>query len=183
MVDLNYLRFRRFVEELAREERTSAEMVLEPLGLMVQPDGGNFDYWCTPVNSVTFAATGGDGVHFGLLDADTLPTTPVVMTVPMTDAPNLVLADDFHGFLRLGYHAGFFFLEQFVYDWDDAVLIHGREGDGWGDRERRLLARLRAEFGLEPVADVSAQIRGAHDAHARQLRLPDQEAWNRRHPG
>ncbi len=44
----------------------------------------NFGYWCTPSNSITFATTGGDGVHYGLLDIGSgfNDESPVVMTVP-----------------------------------------------------------------------------------------------------
>ena len=179
MNDLFYARFRRFAEEIARERRTSLEAALDPIGLMLRSEGTNFDYWCTPTNTITVAATGGDGVHFGLL-VDPSGASPVVMTVPMTDDPNLVVAPDFHSFLRLGYHAGFF-LEQFVYDWNAAVAIHGREGDGWGDRERRLIEKLRARFELAPVPDVGTQIRHAHETYGHRLVLPNREDWDRRH--
>jgi hypothetical protein len=181
MGDLTYVRFRRLAAELARGKRTSIEMVFEPIGLMVQPEGERFDYWCTPTNSVTFACTGGDGVHFGHLLVETRPASPVVMTVPMTDTPNLVIASDFHDFLRLGYYAGFFSLEQFVYNWDEAVAIHTRDNDEWGDWERTLLQRLRTEFALEPFADISAQIRETHEAHAASLEIPILEEWNAKH--
>ena len=40
----------------------------DPIGLILLGRLQSFDYWCTPSNSITFATTGGDGVHYGLLD-------------------------------------------------------------------------------------------------------------------
>ena len=176
-----FARFRRFVTALARETRTSEEVVLAPTGLIIQPEGTNRDLWCTPVNSTTFAATGGDNVHFGLLRVAEAAAAPVVMTVPMAEQPNLVLADDFVSFLSLGYHVGFFFLEQFVYDWDEAVEIHAGRREKPAARELRLLERLREEFDLQPIANPEALIRAAHDRHAGAIVLPDREEWDRRH--
>jgi len=181
IADLAYERFRRFAGELAREMGTTVEMVFEPIGLMLQPEGSRFDYWCTPTNSVTFAGTGGDGVHFGRLLPDAGAVVPVVMSVPTNDVANLVVAADFMGFLRLGYHRGFFALEQFVYDWEDAVEIHSRPDVDQERQERLLLEPLRAEFALEPPADIAASIKAADEAHSNRLVVPDFDEWCAKH--
>jgi hypothetical protein len=46
---------------------------------------------------------------------------PVVMTVPMSDRHNVVIAENLGEFLSIGFHVGWFSLEQIVYDPDEAV--------------------------------------------------------------
>jgi len=43
----------------------------DPIGLILLGKLENLEYWCTPTNSITFASTGGDGVHYGLLRGQT----------------------------------------------------------------------------------------------------------------
>src|SRR5690349_5505060 len=45
----------------------------------------NVGYRNTPLNTSTFASTGGDGIHYGLIHVGDQPTeqSPVVMTVPI----------------------------------------------------------------------------------------------------
>ena len=89
--------------------------LLGELGLFIHDELGRWTYPDTPMNSVTFASTGGDGVHFGVLT--TLVSDgqdgPVVMTVPLKG--NVVIAESVREFLELGYHHGWFHLEQLAY--------------------------------------------------------------------
>lgn len=39
----------------------------DPIGLILFKDVACWNYWCTPTNTLTFATTGGDGVHYGIL--------------------------------------------------------------------------------------------------------------------
>lgn len=125
----------------------------------------------TPRNSVTFASTGGDGVHYGfLLRGSAIDEgSPVVMTVPMADQPNRVVGRDLRHFLGLGMRSGYFALEQLQYDFEatvaaldrgDFVVLDSRERRaletiadvlvvrGWTDHGAEL-ATLEAEFGAE----------------------------------
>ena len=60
---------------------------MEEIGLLLHSKSARTAYWCTPVNVVTFASTGGDGVHFSLLDLGdgAGDSSPVVMTVRVAD--------------------------------------------------------------------------------------------------
>src|SRR4051812_10143774 len=71
----------------------------------------NYGYESTPTNTVTFATTGGDGVHFGLLTDARLSEQPIVMTVPMV-SKNIILADTLDEFFGLGFYNGWLPLEQ-----------------------------------------------------------------------
>jgi hypothetical protein len=179
--DLTYLRFRDCAADLARASGTTVAEVFEPIGLILLPDGSHYDYLCTPVNSVTFATTGGDGVHFGFLLIEQCRQMPVVMTVPMSDAYNLVIAEDFQEFLRLGYHAGYFALEQFIYEPEWAARFHSRDDPEMGPDEKILLAHLREQFQLEPLPDIGSRVQEVHRGYAQCLRLQDFEEWTKKH--
>ncbi|QUL39144.1 hypothetical protein [Erythrobacter sp. JK5] len=97
--------------------------VAERLGLLftvrLQPPG----YDATPRNCLTFAGTGGDGVHFGYLRMDGTPldSSPIVMTVPSARHPNRVVGRTLRHFLSFGRYSGFFTLEQLQYDYARTV--------------------------------------------------------------
>lgn len=134
--------------------------------------------WCddTPKNGHIFATTGGDSVHFCLLEVAGRITedSPVVMVVPCnSNAPHLVVGDTLRDFLSLGSTIGYFFLEQLVYDFDktlgylfdyDAFLRHNYFGGEPPEEDledlaahRALLATLSGEFGLSPWLDTNAK--------------------------
>lgn len=128
----------------------------DPVGLILLAPPRNYDYWCTPLNSLTFATTGGDGVHFGILavDGEFTDFSPTVMTVPMCDTPNVIVGANLKEFLALGCRLGYFGLEQLVYnrratlreleltDFDSEI----------GQSEKTLLRRIASTFNLEPWA-------------------------------
>ncbi len=135
--------------------------------------------WCedTPRNGHIFATTGGDSVHFCLLEVagELTDGSPVVMVVPcFSDAPRLVVGDSLRDFLALGCTIGYFFLEQLVYDFDktldylfdyDAFIRHNYIGQEPPDEEdiedlaarRALLTALSSEFSLSPWPDARAR--------------------------
>lgn len=53
----------------------------EPVGLILFAPPRNGGYWCTPVNALSFATTGGDGVHYSLLAVEGRVTdfSPVII--------------------------------------------------------------------------------------------------------
>lgn len=88
-------------------------------------------YFCTPLNTTCFAATGGDGVHYSILEIST-DIQPVVMTVPMNFGPsirdyNRILAENLSEFLSLGYYNGWFALEQCCYAPEAAISYFAGE--------------------------------------------------------
>lgn len=131
----------------------------DTLGLIPAADLKPSGYEATPANCRPFAWTGGDGVHFSLMDVGEGygDRSPVVMTVPMNfDAPSLVLGRDLSEFLALGLSSGYFVLEQLSYDGEGmlADLASGARAAGLSDDDRAALAILREAFGLRPWADL-----------------------------
>ena len=110
------------------------------------------DYFCTPLNTLTFATTGGNGVHFGILvdDARHSLNGPVIMTVPMADEKNIILAEDLSEFFSIGYYAGWFALEGLVYDREDTIDWFAHANDQMSEEELRFLDLVKTRLALEP---------------------------------
>jgi hypothetical protein len=146
------------------------------LNLEIPPKkAGN--YWCTPEKALTFATTGGDGVHYSYLSSDELPpgVVPVVMTVPMnfTDA-NVVLAESIDEFLGLGYHVGWFSLEQVVYEPESVPDYFAQPDPDHDEDETARLEFLRSELGIKPVALSLKRIAKLTKRYASFLVVPDE---------
>lgn len=123
---------------------------------------GTSGYWCTPSNALTFATTGGDGVHYSLLAIGDEFTdfSPVVMTVPCCDTPNVVVGANLREFLALGCRYGYFGLEQLVYDRRGTLeeLRLARFSPDSGPDERNLLRSLSSTFRLSPWSRPSQRL-------------------------
>jgi len=141
-------------DELHSDQASEWNGFFEPIGLILHGELKSYDYWCTPTNSVTFARTGGDGVHYGLLDIGQgfSDSSPVVMTVPMCDDPNTIVGATLLEFLALGCRQGYFSLEEILYQHEAeiAALDSGAFDDGAGDDEIRMLTSISSQFDLKP---------------------------------
>lgn len=136
----------------------------------------NEGYWCTPTNSLTFATTGGDGVHYGLLSINSEFTdlSPVVMTVPMCDTPNTIVGANLKEFLALGCRYGYFALEQLVYDKDATLkeLELARFDPEYAQHERDLLQRISSTFNLKPWQNPAERLQQLQARFAPEVQLP-----------
>lgn len=137
-------------------------MFLRPLALRRGKPGG---YFCSPVNTVSFADTGGDGSHFSFLVRDLRidSDSPIVLTAPANSCDEIrILARNFQLFLRLGLRRGFFAMEQFAYDPKQALHVYGTPdwqptesshfsvGYVPNEREERVLSFVAKELNLKP---------------------------------
>jgi hypothetical protein len=148
--------------------------------------------WCddTPKNGHIFAHTGGDRVHFCLLEVAGQLTeeSPVVMVVPCNpDEPRLVVGDTLRDFLALGCTIGYFFLEQLVYDFDETIgylfdynaFMRYNYPGGKPPKEdledlaahQALLAALSREFGLGPWLNARAKFDALQKKWSSQIKL------------
>jgi hypothetical protein len=159
--------------------------VFDPIGLnLIRPLKQEL-YESTPKNSMSFATTGGDGVHFSFvqLNGEIVDHSPIVMTVPMNfGSENLIVGADFEDFLCLGCEVGFFFLEQLTYSDSkaDALywLSHPEEwftnliGDLNNiDINKNLLKLLRTEFDLRPWDNIEKKLLSLEDEYLPLLEL------------
>ncbi len=158
-------------DEEARLTGENPSMVFDPIGLLLERPPKRYEYESTPANALTFAHTGGDGVHYSLLDLGEGPSdaSPVVMTVPMNpDEPNVIVGRDLHDFLCLGCRTGYFALEQLTYDRSGTVAWlqapdPSQIEDLWFEgapsgRQRHLLDLFVRSFRLTPWDGVAEHL-------------------------
>ena len=138
------------------------DFYIEGLTLLdIEPYGGTilYDPRMTPVNTMTFACTGGDDVHFGMLASHGLygDSSPIVMTVPMADEnpqeANFIVGENLHDFLRVGCAHGYGRLECLAYSWQHELfdLLAGPEDDDPS------YAKYRSALSLTPWNEVQSR--------------------------
>jgi hypothetical protein len=155
------------------------------LGLILYSRPKHGGYWCTPTNTLAFAGTGGNGVHFSFLveDGKVTQTSPIVITIPATFGhPNFIGGESLFDFLCLGYHRGYFALETIASDkflqayssakwqpkeeWDLAV------GNGVDEHQRQLLDFLIEKLGLSPWKDLKRRFHRLQKLYMPLLEIP-----------
>jgi hypothetical protein len=136
--------------DAGRARDQDARYVFEGIGLLLQPPDEPLPvtYEATPRQAITFASTGGDGVHFSA--AHGISGAVIVMTVPMQfDRPNIAVGGTLREFLSLGCASGYFGLEQLAYDYTAAAAaLAGRVPED--EEAEQELALLRKRLGLTP---------------------------------
>ena len=170
----------RIAEKEAERTGTSFSFVFDSIGLRLHRPLENYGYESTPRNSLSFADTGGDGVHYSLVcDGEKVSDlAPVVMTVPMNfGRSNLILGSCLHEFLCLGCQIGYFSLEQLTYGWSEAVywISHpdeffkaeypGSSMEDTNNEEKSLLSMLRRELQLEPWEKPEKRLMQLYEAY------------------
>jgi hypothetical protein len=164
---------------LPRATARTAEGVLDPCGLILEIPPKSAYYWCTPKEALTFACTGGDGVHYSYLSSDSLSpgVLPIVMTLPANDRHNYLVAESIEEFLGLGYHVGWFALESIAYEPDAAVQYFTQpeaETPALTDGKSALMEFLRAELDIQPVVLSLDRIAELTERYAQYLVVPDE---------
>lgn len=101
---------------------------------------------------LTFASTGGDGVHYSYLEGSEFSEGkhPIVMTLPCADENNMVIAESFEEFFGLGYFVGWFSLEQLIYQPNEAVAYLGRSNEELEHYAEPRLAFIREALDIRP---------------------------------
>jgi hypothetical protein len=153
-----------------------AEGVLDPCGLILEvPPKSGYD-WCTPKEALTFASTGGDGVHYSYLSSDKISSglVPVVMTLPASEELNLVVAESIDELLGLGYHVGWFALEQIVYEPEWALQYFAQPDADAADDKLARMEFLRSELSIQPIALSLDRIANLTERYASFLIVPDE---------
>ncbi|WP_254513197.1 hypothetical protein [Anatilimnocola floriformis] len=143
-------------------------------------------YSCTPTNTVAFASTGGDGVHFSFLVRDDRVgvNSPVVLTAPSNFGnENCILAENFRTFLRMGLRRGYFAMEQLSYSPTEALHVYGTpdwkpssksdhsKGYVLDDREVRVLQFVAKRLQLEPFSCTPEDFQAMQDRYMQVLKI------------
>ncbi len=149
----------------------------DPVGLLLMPTLENFGYWCTPKNSLVFAHTGGDGVHFSFLtDKEPTDSTPIVMTVPMMDQNNnVIVGENLTEFLALGSRYGYFSLVQLVYFFDETIEVLQTNDflEEATDIAKEQLYKISEVFSVKPWPNPKERLSALKDQYLRTVLLPD----------
>jgi hypothetical protein len=127
---------------------------------------------------LSFATTGGDGVHYSLLATEGGFTdfSPVVMTVPMCDPLNVIVGGNLKEFLALGCRFGYFSLEQLIYHPERTlVALESQHFDPeMCPVERALLQRISAHFSVVPWSSPRRRLEELRLRHSGSIVLSPQ---------
>jgi hypothetical protein len=149
---------------------------LDALGLIpFVPAVRLWGYECTPLNSTTFARTGGDGVHFGFLHVDgaDVDGSPVIMSTPIADEPNVIVGETFREFLALGCRKGYSSLEVLASrDGVRDFLRRQREPTELRRSALRTLRAIQQEFNLEPWPNIPERLAELQDRYLGKILWP-----------
>jgi hypothetical protein len=146
----------------------------ECAGLLLDRQLSRRGYDSTPANALTFASTGGDGVHYSfvLRNGVAMDDAPIVMTVPM-NAPtdNLIIGANLRDFIGVGSRLGFFPLEQLMYDPIGFLAAYAGKSDDYALEEegRALVASITHAFGARPPADLDGHLASLDERFASWL--------------
>ncbi|HLO97886.1 MAG TPA: hypothetical protein VK171_04760 [Fimbriimonas sp.] len=149
---------------------------LGAVGLILYDPPKNAGYSSTPLNSVTFAGIGIDGIHFGSLTDTGLvdPMAPVVVTIPMSlGAPNFIVGESLYDFLCLGCRHGFSRLGDLHLDYE-GVLDHYQNppGEFFDERAAGILQTLSEELSLVPWQSIRPHFEVLQSKFLPLLNLP-----------
>jgi hypothetical protein len=164
-------------ERIASPTCEHPDFVFMPIGLRLEnpAQAHAWDYPTTPINVAAFASTGGDGVHFSVINtSDARGPAPVVMTVPMAlDNPNHIVGNDLREFLALGRRTGYSCLERLAYPWGRPEVITQLQSDRLPPdiEEAVLLGHLTDEFDLHPWRNIEQRLEELDAAYRRHLVL------------
>jgi hypothetical protein len=157
----------------AKRIGSDLSFVFNPIGLILRRPIERESYETTPDNSLAFATTGGDGVHYSLMhvEGEAGDLSPVVMTVPMNfEQENLIVGSDMKEFLCLGCQVGYFFLEQLTYHESETIYWLTNPGEWFEElnrdseteddvnRKKYLLNLLSKELNLKPWEEFEQRL-------------------------
>jgi hypothetical protein len=180
-----------FFKQLGAYEQPSAnakrewgtELVTNTGIYLERPPLRNHGYDVTPTNSVMFARTGGDGVHFSFVTKGGVwsEASPIVMTCPGAGSArhNVIVGADLVEFLRLGIRTGYFSLAQLSQGPSVSENSFVREDLSSGRvapwLEPQAVAELEAlarRFELTPWSNVGARLEELQRSLLPALELP-----------
>ena len=150
--------FRKVVEELATETKSDFPSLYFDYAGMIPIKDKTFRYDSSPINTEVFATTGGDGVHYSILEISE-KIQPVVMTVPMNFGDsmrdyNWIIGENLIEFLSIGYFNGWFPIEQLCYDNEWVINFYSAENmeeEYQNDADIQFVKKLRSKFGYNHI--------------------------------
>jgi len=170
--------FRKVVEELATETKSDFPSLYFDYAGMIPIKDKTFRYDSSPINTEVFATTGGDGVHYSILEISE-KIQPVVMTVPMNFGDsmrdyNWIIGENLIEFLSIGYFNGWFPIEQLCYDNEWAIEFYSKENmeeDYQNDADIQFVKKLRSKFGYDHIPLNNERLNELADIYFKYLKF------------
>lgn len=175
-IDLSEIRLALAV--LAKETRNEyPDLYFDYAGLIPEQDE-NTKYDSSPTNTKVFARTGGDGVHYSILELSE-NIQPVVMTVPMNcedsmEDCNIILGENLKEFLSIGYYNGWFPIEQLCYDNNWVIDFYSKENkeeDYQKDGDAKFVKKLRDRFNYNHVPLNNERLKELSTKYFKELKF------------
>lgn len=154
------------IDDLQRVHQLAAEQFphdyldvgLGAIGLFLHNHPKNAGYRQTPLNSITFASIGVDGIHFGSITGgdNVAPDCPVAITIPMAfDDPNYIVGESLYDFLCFGCRHGYSNLGNLHLSLEPTLDHYTNPpNDFYDDRVPGILRLLSEQLSLCPWRDV-----------------------------
>lgn len=150
--------FRKVVEELATETKSGFPSLYFDYAGMIPVNDETIRYDSSPINTEFFATTGGDGVHYSILEISE-KIQPIIMTVPMNFGDsmrgyNWIIGENLNEFLSIGYYNGWFPIEQLCYDNEWVINFYSTENmeeNHQKNADIQFLKKLRSKFGYDHI--------------------------------
>ena len=170
--------FRKVVEELATQTKSDFPSLYFDYAGMIPIKDKTFRYDSSPINTEVFATTGGDGVHYSILEISE-KIQPVVMTVPMNFGDsmrdyNWIIGENLIEFLSIGYFNGWFPIEQLCYDNEWAIEFYSKENmeeDYQNDADIQFVKKLRSKFGYDHIPLNNERLNELADIYFKYLKF------------
>ena len=170
--------FRKVVEELATDSKNEFPRLYFDYAGIIPINDKTFRYDSSPINTEVFATTGGDGVHYSILEISE-KIQPVVMTVPMSFGDsmrhyNWIIGENLNEFLSIGYFNGWFPIEQLCYDNEWAIDFYSKENmeeDYQNEADIQFVKKLRSKFGYEHIPLNNERLNELADNYFQFLRF------------
>lgn len=149
----NLSKFRHVVEESPNETKNEFPNLYFDYAGIIPVNDETFIYDSSPINTTIFAMTGGDGVHYSILEISE-EKQPIVMTVPMNFGDsmkdyNIIIAENLIEFWSIGFYNGWFPIEQLCYDKEETLNFFANENmeeDYQKDADFRFVKKLREKL-------------------------------------
>lgn len=170
--------FRKVVEDLATDTKNEFPSLYFDYAGMIPLNDKKFIYDSSPINTEVFARTGGDGVHYSILEISE-KIQPVVMTVPMNFGDsmrdyNWIIGENLNEFLSIGYFNGWFPIEQLCYDNEWAIDFYSKENmeeDYQNGADIQFVKKLRSKFGYDHIPLNNKRLNELADNYFQYLRF------------
>lgn len=155
---INLEEFRGVVKELANETKNEFPNLHFDYAGMIPIKDESFRYDSSPVNTEVFARTGGDGVHYSILEL-TENIQPIIITVPMNFGNsmkdyNWIIGENLNEFLSIGFYNGWFPIEQLCNNNEWVTNFYSKEDMEKGflnDADTQFVNKLRTKFGYKHI--------------------------------